>query len=51
MALIPGEEVESHRFFYYTVFGSLVGNLLTGVGLYALALWRRPRVVSGARRF
>ena len=51
MALIPGEEVESHRFFYYSVFGSLAGNLLTGVGLYALALWRRPKVVSGDRRF
>ncbi len=51
MALIPGEEVESHRFFYYSVFGSLAGNLLTGVGLYALALWRRPKVLSGGRRF
>ncbi len=51
MALIPGEEVESHRFCYYSVFGSLAGNLLTGVGLYALALWRRPKVVSGDRRF
>jgi amino acid transporter len=51
MALIPGEGVESHGAFYASVFGSLTGALLTGVGLYGLALWRRPAVLARRSRF
>ena len=51
MALIPGQEVLDHRIFFLTVFGSLAGNFLTGVTLYVIALWRRPKVLAGDREY
>jgi glutamate:GABA antiporter len=38
LALVPGEQVESHSHFYAMVFGSLAFNLAVGTGLY---LWGR----------
>ncbi|HSG46825.1 MAG TPA: hypothetical protein VLA43_03305 [Longimicrobiales bacterium] len=42
LALVPGDDVESHVTFYLTIMGSLASNMSAGVGLYPYA--KRKRV-------
>ena len=43
LALVPGESVENRTTFYLMVFGSLAGNLATGIALY---LYGRRRAAT-----
>jgi len=46
LALVPGEDVTNPATFYLAVFGSLAGNLATGIGLYWIG--RRKRAAAGS---